>query len=205
MTRFLLIYFGLLLIAIPIGLWIQGRKKNPSSYINSNNNKLIQKSLIKLPTKEKLLELEKSQKREYFQIEFDSLHGKWKFVSVWKSDSDKDFSLFSSFLKVFSAELEIKKNSSIDNSSPISINTSIKFGLLSIEFCGFGYFDEKQALLIFFFNLAQLRTGSLILLRSALREPEENTKPYFKIIGLEKHKWFSARVQSDGLMLCIKD
>ena len=43
------------------------------------------------------------------EIGVESLLGKWKFASIWEKDIDNNESLLSSLLKVFSANLEIKK------------------------------------------------------------------------------------------------
>ena len=200
-NKFLLIDGFAILIAIPHLLLIKGIKKNFSLIHESN-----QMTSIKIPQKETLLKLEKSMKYESSGIGVESLLGKWKFTSIWEKDIDKSESLLSRLLKVFSANLEIKKDSSIDNPFQLSVITSIKLGIFSIEFCGIGNLKTKQSLLIFFFNLIQFKSSSNVILQRSLIEPEEKKKPFLKFIALDKdRKWLSARGQTDGVVLWIKD
>ncbi len=88
----------------------------------------------------------------------------------------------------------------------MSVITSIRLGIFSIEFCGIGSLKTKQSLLIFFFNQIQFKSESIVILQRSLVEPEDIKKPFFKFIALDKdRKWLSARGQTDGIILWIKN
>ena len=206
LSRFLLIDSALVFAAIPFLLLLQGRNKKSSFFRNSNKEELLEKSSIKLPDKEKLLELEKLANTQGSGIEFDSLIADWQFVSVWKKDTDKEDPVFSSLLRIFNAKLELKKVISTDDPLKFSIITSIQFGLLCMRFSGFGYLKEKQTLLPFFFNLIELKSGSSVFLSRPLEQPKEKDKPFFSLIAIDKNgAWLSARGQRGGLILWLKD
>ncbi len=205
-SRFLFIDAALVLAAIPLLLLLQGKNKKSSFFRNSKKEELLEKTSIKLPEKEKLLELEKLAKTKGSGIEFDLIIGDWRFVSVWKKNTDKEDSVFSSLLRVFAANIELKKDISTENSLKFSIITSIQFGFFSIEFSGSGYLEGKQPLLPFFFNLIELKSGSSILLSRSLDEPKKKGKPFFALIAIGKNgEWLSARGQGGGLALFVKD
>jgi len=191
---------------IPVLFLIQSKHKNIPFFRFSNKKEPIVKTTINLPNREKLLSLEKLARIQGSGIEFESLVGTWKFLSVWKKDTHEEDLLFSSLLRVFSAKLELKKKISTNNNLGFSIISSIKFGLFSIKFCGSGYLKGKQPLLPFFFNLIELKSGSTILLSRSIREPIEKEKSFFALIGSgESDRWLSARVQRGALILWLKD
>ncbi len=205
-SRIILIDAALVLAVIPLLLLLQDRNKKSSFFRNSNKEELLEKTSVKLPEKEKLLELEKIAKSQGSGIKFSSLVGDWKFVSVWKKDTDKENSIFSSLLRVFSANFEFKKDISTDDPLRFSIITSIQFGFFSLEFSGYGYLKGKQPLFPFFFNLIELKSGSSVLLSRFLDEPKEKEKPFFALIAIQENgEWLSARVQGGGLALWLKD
>ena len=172
----------------------------------SNRGNLLRENYIKLPDKEKLINLEKHAKNKGSGIKFDSLNGAWKFISVWNKNKDEEDHFFSSLLRLFSADIEFKKENSIDNSPKFSVITSINFGLLIIEFSGSGYLKGKQPLLTFFINLIELKLGSNILLRRSLKGLKGKEKSFFALIALgESEEWLSARGQGGALVLWLKD
>ena len=203
-SKFLLIDAGLAIAAIPLLILSQGR--NTSLFRSSNKEDSLEKTLYKLPSKIKLLELEKIAKVKGSGIEFNSLVGEWRFISVWGKDTDKKDSVFSPLLRFFSATLAIKKNISTMNAPNFSISTSIKFGLFSIEFSGSCYLKGEQPFLYFFLNLIELKSGSSILLSRSLEEPIEKEKSFFELIASERSgEWFSARGQGGALLLWMKN
>jgi len=205
-SKFLLIDAALVIAVIPLLFWLQGIKQKSPLFRSSKKEDLLEKTSINLPDKEKLLELEKFACRQGSGIEFDSLVGNWKFVTVWKEDTDDDDSVFSSLLRVFSANLCFKKHLSIDHPLELSIIVSIKFGIFSIEFSGNGYLKGHQPLLSFFFNLIEIKSGSRVLLSKSAGEPLEKKKSFFALIASgEGGKWLSARGQGGALILWLKD
>ena len=205
LSDFLLIDAAIVIAVIPIFYLIQGNKKSPL-FLNSNMEKLSGKTSIKLPDTSELLKLEKTAKIKGSGIESDSLVGNWKFVSVWKKNTEKEDSIFSSLLRVFSAKLEIKKSISIKDSLEFAITASIKFGIISIEFAGNGYLKGEQPILAFLFNLIELKSGSNILLSKSIEETLEKGKSFFALIATgENGRWLSARGQGGSLILWLKD
>tara|TARA_Y100001968_G_scaffold224798_1_gene207522 strand:+ start:481 stop:1107 length:627 start_codon:yes stop_codon:yes gene_type:complete len=202
----LLIDSALVITIIPILFLLQRiRKKSPILEM-SNRGNLLRENYIKLPDKEKLINLEKHAKNKGSGIKFDSLNGAWKFISVWNKNKDEEDHFFSSLLRLFSADIEFKKENSIDNSPKFSVITSINFGLLIIEFSGSGYLKGKQPLLTFFINLIELKLGSNILLRRSLKGLKGKEKSFFALIALgESEEWLSARGQGGALVLWLKD
>ena len=204
-TKFLLIDSALVIAIIPVLFLLQGGKRNSTLLQKSNKEELLRNTSIKLPGKKKLLKLEKLAKDQGSGIEFESLIGNWKFVSVWKKDRDDEDHVFSSLLRVFSANIEFKKEISTNNSPKFSVITSIRFGLLTIEFSGSGYLRGKQPLLAFFINLIELKLRSNILLRRSLIGPKAKEELFFTLIALENNgDWLSARGQGGALVLWLK-
>jgi len=204
-TKFLLIDSALVIAIIPVLFLLQGGKRNSPLLRRSNKEELLRKTSIKLPDKEKLINLEKLAKDQGSGIEFESLIGNWKFVSVWKKDRDDEDHVFSSLLRVFSANIEFQKEISTNNSPKFSVITSIRFGLLTIEFSGSGYLRGKQPLLAFFINLIELKLRSNILLRRSLIGPKAKEELFFTLIALENNgDWLSARGQGGALVLWLK-
>ena len=206
-SKFLLSDAAFAIAAIPLLFLLKSRsKKNSSLFQSSTKKKLLEKTSINLPDKVKLLNLEKLARSKGTGIDFDSLVGEWKFVSVWKKDSDNEDSLFSSLLRVFSANLVLKKDISPKNQLIFDVSASIQFGLFSIKFSGSGYLKGKQPLLPFFFNLIEFKSGSNVLLSSSIKEPVEKEKSFFALVSSDESEgWLSARVQGGALILWLKD
>ena len=206
LSKFLLIDAVLVITVVPLLFLLQSKNKKSSLVRSSKNENSLEKISINLPDKEKILELEKLARSQGSGIEFDSLVGNWKVVTVWKKGTDKEDSVFSSLLRVFSANLELKKIPSIDQQLKFSITTSIQFGIVSIEFSGNGYLKGHQPCLPFFLNLIELKSGSSILLSKSLKEPLEKEKSFFALIasGVDG-RWLSARGQGGALILWLKD
>ena len=206
LSKFLLIDAVLVITVVPLLFLLQRKNKKSSLVQSSKNEDSLEKISINLPDKEKILELEKLARSQGSGIEFDSLVGNWKFVTVWKKDTDKEDSVFSSLLRVFSANLELKKIHSIDQQLKFSITTSIQFGIVSIEFSGNGYLKGHQPCLPFFLNLIELKSGSSILLSKSLKEPLEKEKSFFALIASGGNgRWLSARGQGGAIILWVKD
>ena len=183
---------------------LQGRKT--SLLRSSKKEESLEKTLYKLPNKKKLLELEKIARDSGSGIEFDSLVGDWRFVSVWAKDTDKEDSVFSSLLRFFSANFALKKDFSTEHSPKFTISTSIRFGLLKIEFSGSAFLKGEQPYLPFSFNLIELKSGSNILLSKSLEEPVEKRKLFFELIASGRSgEWLSGRGQSGALFLWLKN
>ena len=205
-SKFLIIEAALVIVSIPLLFFIQGGIRTSPLFKNSNKEELLRKNPVTLPDKKKLIELEKYVLSHGSGIEFDSLLGDWKFISVWKKDIDEEDSIFSSLLRVFSAKIKFKKNISSDHSHKLAVMASIQFGLLTIEFSGSGYLKGKQPLLPFCLNLIELKSGSNILLSRSLEEPEEKEKPFFGLIALEENgKLLSARRKGGAMIILLKD
>ena len=206
LSNFLLLDAVLVITVISLIFLLQSKNNKSSLVRSSKNEDSLEKISINLPDKEKLLELEKLASSQGSGIEFDSLLGNWKFVTVWKKGSDKEDYVFSSLLRLFSANLELKKILSIDQQLKFSITASIQFGIISIEFSGNGYLKGHQPCLPFFLNLIELKSGSSILLSKSLKEPLEKEKSFFALIASgENGRWFSARGQGGSLILWLKD
>ena len=205
-SKFLLIDAVLVITVFPLLILLQNKYKKSPLLRSSIKEDLLEKTSINLPDKEKLLELEKLASSQGSGIEFDSLVGNWRFVTVWKKGTDKEDTVFSSLLRVFSANLELKKSLSIDQQLKFSITASIQFGIVSIEFSGNGYLKGHQPCLPFFFNLIELKSDSSILLSKSLKETLEKEKSFFALIASgENGKWLSARGQGGALILWLKD
>ena len=204
-TKFILIDSALVIAIIPVLFLLQGGKRNSTLLQKSNKEELLRNTSIKLPDKEKLINLEKLAQDQGSGIEFESLIGNWKFVSIWKKDRDEEDHVFSSLLRVFSANIDFQKEISTNNSPKFSVITSIRFGLLTIEFSGPGYLRGKQPLLAFFINLIELKLRSKILLRRSLKGPKAKEELFFTLIALENNgDWLSARGQGGALVLWLK-
>ena len=164
------------------------------------------KTSLKLPDKEKLIELEKYAKNQGSGIKLHSLLGDWKFISVWKKDIDEEDLLFSSLLRIFAANIKFKNNLPAKYSPKFSVIASIKFGILTMEFSGSGCLKGAQPSLTYFLNLIELKYGSKILLSRSLKEQNEKEKSFFSLIAIaEKGEWLSARGQGRNLVIWMKD
>ena len=205
-SKFLLIDTVIVIAAIPLLFFVSGGKRKSPLLLSSSKEELLRKTSCKLPDKEKLIELEKFAKKQGSGIEFDSIIGIWKFISIWKKDIDEEDPVFSSLLRVFSANLEFKKGISAKDSSEFPVIASIQFGIFTLEFSGSGSLKGKQPLLAFFLNLIELKSGSNTLLSRSLKEPEDKKKSFFALIALEENgKWLSARGQGGSLVIWLKD
>ena len=69
--------------------------------------------------------LETFAKKSGSGIELDSIIGSWKFSSVWKKQTDKEDSLSSSLLRLFSARLDLQKIELSESFPSLSIVNSI--------------------------------------------------------------------------------
>ena len=205
-SKFLLIDAAFVITATPLLVLLQGRKIKSNLLKKINKQELLRKKSVTLPDKKKLIAMEKVVMSQGSGIEIDSLHGDWKFLSIWKKNNDKVDPVFSSLLRVFSAKIKFKKDDSSKNFPKIGVVVSIQFGLLTIEFLGSGYLKEKQPLLPFFFNLIELKSGSTVLLSRSLKEPEDKEKIFFALISLEEDgKLLSARGQGGAMIILLKD
>ena len=205
-SKFLLIDAVLVIAAIPLLFFVSGGKRKSPFLRSSSKEELLRKASGKLPDKEKLRELEKLAKEQGSGIEFDSIIGIWKFISIWKKDIDEEDPIFSSLLRAFSAKIEFTKNLLTENKTELSVIASIQLGLLTIAFSGTGYLKGKQPLLPFFLNQIELKSGSKILLTRSLKEPEEKDKSFFSMIALEENdELLSARGQGGAVVIWLKD
>ena len=206
LSKFLFIDAALAIAAIPLLFFFKGVKRKNPLLRSSNKYKLLKKTSFKLLEKEKLIELEKLAKNRGSGIEFDSLIGDWKFVSVWKKNIDEEDLIFSSLLRVFSAKIKFKEYILAENSPTFPVIASIQFGLFTIEFSGSGCLKGKQPLLAFFLNLIKLKSGFNTLLSRSLEEPEGKGKSFFALIALEESgKCLSARGQGGSVVCWLKD
>ena len=203
-SKFILIDAALAIAFFPILFLIKGRQT--SLFRNTNIDDSLEKALYKLPNKKKLIELEKIAIVKSSGIEFHSLLGNWKFVSVWGKDTETEDSIFSSLLRFFSANLSFTKDILTDNSPKFLINVSIQFGLFSINFSGTGYLKGEQPSIPFLFNLIEFKSGSSILFRKSLKEPVEKEKSFFSLIASGRSgEWLSARGQGGALFLWLRN
>ena len=131
--KLLLIEAVLIIGTIAVLFYPKGIKK---FYVFKTNreNGLFREISLKLTDKEKLFELETLTKTQGSGIQFDSPTGDWKFVSVWKKDNDIEDLFFSSLLRIFSANIEFKKDNSVEHSTKFLVISSIQFGIFTIEF-----------------------------------------------------------------------
>ncbi len=202
--KFLLIDAVFLLVGLPL-LWNLRKGKDQTPFFGKlNSENMLDQSLTRLPMLEELLDLEALARTEGSGIDFPSLIGLWRFALVWKKGIDKEDSISSSLLRLFTASLELREN----NHEPRKFNivNSIEFGALSIRFIGFGELKETQPLLKFFFETIELKLGSNILFSRLLNIPDEKNRPFFALIAIEESgRWLSARGRGGGLALWLKD
>ena len=204
--RFLFFDIAILIAIISLLFLLKVGKNKFTLFRITNKEKLFRKTSLNLPDKEKLFELEKVAKNQGSGIEFNSLLGNWKFVSVLQKDICKENLLFSSLLRLFSAKIKFKKDFSKKNLDGYSVFSSIQFGIFTIEFSGSGCLKGKQPLLTYFLNLIELKSGAKTLLSRSLKEPEGREKSFFSLIALEENsKWLSARGQGDAVVIWLKD
>ena len=158
-----------------------------------------------LPQYKEIINLETISKKDGSGIGYEDLIGTWKFSSVWKKGSEEIDNISSSILQVLSAKLELKKNNSQNNSIDFRIKNSIRFGILSIIFCGRASLQGKRPLLLFFFENLIINLGSFTLVNKPLKKPEEKQMPFFSLIAISKENyWMCARGRGGGLAIWIK-
>ena len=206
LTKFL-IGDGLLILLAFLLFTLYGKKISKEfslGNLNSFNSK--DERYEKSPSLEELVALETLAKKSGSGIELDSIIGSWKFSSVWKKQTDKEDSLSSSLLRLFSARLDLQKIELSESFPSLSIVNSIEFGSLSIRFLGFGGLRGEQPLLPFFFESIELNLGSVLLLKRSLEVPEKKDMPFFALIGkAENGEWLSARGRGGGIALWFKE
>ena len=206
LTNLLLIEAFISLIIVLILLLLKKRNDEPFSFREVNKNATSLEQEIKTPTLNQLLESEKKAKKEGSGIESKSLFGCWKFLSVWKQGIDKEDSISSSLLRLFSASLIISNTEINSNDSSFTVISSIEFGSLTLSFNGFGDLNGDQPLLIFFFENIELKLGSKNLFRRLIKTPDKRNKPFFALISMAKNgEWLAARGRGGGLALWLKD
>ena len=206
LIKFLLIDATLIIIGIPLLVNLQrGRNKLPLLG-NLNSDIVSDQSVTKFPSLNELLELEKLAKKAGSGIHYNSLIGKWMFISVWKKESDKEDNLASSLLRLFQATLELKEDLTQENIERYDITNSIQFGSLLIRFIGSGELKGSQPLLPFYFKTIELKLGSTVLLSRSIQIPDIKNRPFFGLISIEENrKWLAARGKGGGLALWLKN
>ncbi len=205
-VKFLLIDISALLLVVAFLLLFKRRNSQISLFKLMSNDTTLDAESVFLPDLNELLDLEKHARKNGSSIEFDSLIGLWKFLSVWKQDSDKENVLASSLLRIFSASLELRKESFKEDQVKFRIVNSIQFGSLLIRFIGTGELKGSQPLLPFFFELIELKLGDSVLFKRALEIPDEKNRPFFALIAMgDGGSWLSARGRGGGLALWLKD
>ena len=159
----------------------------------------------KLPQYSEIKNLESISKTDGSGITYEDLIGTWKFNSVWKKGSEEIDNISSSILQVFTAQLELKENSSQKNKVDFKIKNSISFGILSITFNGQASLKGKRPLLPFFFENLIINFGNFSLINKPLKKPEEKQMPFFSLIAISKeNNWMCARGRGGGMAIWIK-
>ena len=154
MIAFKLLFLEVVLVLLGFLLMLalqRGKDKTPLVGGLINKQKL-NKDFTSLPSLKKLLELEVLARKDGSGIEYDSLIGIWKFVSVWKQGTDEQDSISSSLLRLFSASLELRKYQTNNELHRFDVSNSIQFGVLKIRFFGSGELEGPQPLLLFYFE-----------------------------------------------------
>ena len=206
LIKFLLIDTALLIIGIPLLMSLQRGKNKLPLLGNLNSNIISDQSNTKLPSLNELLELERLAKKTGSGIDYNSLIADWKFISVWKKESDKEDLLASSLLRLFLATLELKEDLNEDSPNKYEITNSIQFGSLLIRFVGSGELKGSQPLLPFYFKIIELKLGSKVLLSRSIQTPDTKNRPFFGLISIEENgKWLAARGRGGGLALWLRD
>ena len=204
--KFIFIDAALVIAAVPILSLPQRDKKKYPLITNYSKERLLSKTSIKLPDVEKLVELEKLTKNQGSGIKFESLVGDWKFISVWKKDTDNEDLVFSSLLRIFAAKIKFESTPTAGNLNKFSVIASIQLGILTIEFSGSGRLKGEQPLLTYYLNLIELKSGSKRLLSRSLKEQDYEEKSFFSLIAIEENgNWLSAREQGGALVIWKKD
>lgn len=171
-----------------------------------NTRKALNDAVQDLPKLNQLLELEDFAKKNGSGIKYESLLGLWRFVSVWNKEGNSQNPIASSLLRIFSASLELRKNQ-LNGKIPIfELKNSIRFGLLRIEFIGYGELQGSQPLLIFYFEKIGLNLKESVIFSRSLEVPIKKDRPFFSLITLDEDMgWLSARGRGGGLALWLKD
>ena len=205
LSKFILIDAAFLIVGFSIVLFLQGKKTTPSLLGEFKDSISPDQILTSFPSLSELLELETLARTEGSGIEFDSLNGLWKFVSVWKQGTDQEDSMSSSLLRLFSASLELRKQKNNEQLSKFDITNCIRFVFLSISFIGSGQLTGSQPLLSFAFERIDLKLGNNVVLSRLIAVPDEKNRPFFALIAMGKtSQWLSARGRGGGLALWLK-
>ena len=205
-TNFVLIDGAFLLLGFSLLLIFQRKKGLASPFSILNRDIIFDETSISIPSLKELLELETFARKQGSGIEYSSLIGLWKFAYVWKKGTDKEDSTSSSFLRLFSASLELREKSCREELFKFGMINSIQFGSLQVRFVGSGELKGTQPLLPFFFERIEIKLGDRILLSRTLDLPDEKNRPFFALIAMEDSgRWLSARGRGGGLALWLKD
>ena len=133
----------------------------------------------KLPQYTEIKNLESISKKDGSGIEYEDLIGTWKFNSVWKKGSKEIDNISSSILQVLSAKLELKKTNSQNNIVDYQIKNLVRFGILSIIFCGQASLKGTRPLLPFFFENLIINIGNFTLVNKHLKKPRRKANAFF--------------------------
>ena len=133
-SKFLLIDAGFVITTTLLLFLFKGDNKIFRFLGSTNEKNFFKNNSFKLPERKKVAELEKLAKKEGSGIDLDSLTGDWKFISVRNKDNDEEDIVFSSLLRLFSANIEFKKDNSVEHSTKFLVISSIQFGIFTIEF-----------------------------------------------------------------------
>ena len=133
----------------------------------------------KLPQYTEIKNLESISKKDGSGIGYEDLIGTWKFNSVWKKGSKEIDNISSSILQVLSAKLELKKTNSQNNIVDYQIKNSVRFGILSIIFCGQASLKGTRPLLPFFFENLIINIGNFTLVNKHLKKTRRKANAFF--------------------------
>ena len=133
----------------------------------------------KLPQYTEIKNLEIISKKDGSGIGYEDLIGTWKFNSVWKKGSKEIDNISSSILQVLSAKLELKKTNSQNNIVDYQIKNSVRFGILSIIFCGQASLKGTRPLLPFFFENLIINIGNFTLVNKPFKKNQEEKQNAF--------------------------
>ena len=204
LIKFLLFDLILFIIGIPLLLTFVSDKGKLDFDLTKKKGE--SHSALNLPSRDDLLSFEKLARKKGSGIEFGSLIGIWKFISVWQKGTDNKDSISSSLLRYFSATLELKQNDSKCEILNYQIINSIQFGTMFIRFVGYGELMGDQPLLPFYFERIELKISGKTIFSRSLEIPEINNRPFFGLIALRNNgKYLAARGRGGGLALWVKD
>ena len=146
--------------------------------------------------------LEKIANKDGSGIKFDELIGNWKFQYVWKQGAESIDNISSSLLQVLVASLELSNIQLENDPAKFEIKNSLKFGVLSIAFCGEAFLKGTRPLLYFSFKNLNIKVGNITVLNKSLKKTEFKKMPFFSLIAIDKkEEWLCARGKGGGLAL----